>query len=126
MPTSKENIAATLSGVQEEIANLRARLGVLEERAATLEAWLAEEGPMQSPLPMSGGTNGSTPLASFLRQILSDGKPRSLQEISSLVVARGGLIREHAKPGRVVHFALLALSQHGDAERRRDRTWVGK
>ena len=109
--------------MHEEIAQLKARLEVLEDREATLKVWLAEEGPTQADLPIPA-MNGGTPLAGFLRHVLADGRPRTLQEIVSAVMVRGGLVRGNAKPGRVVHFALLGLSQHGDVERRKDRTWV--
>src|SRR5713226_2405473 len=109
MSSTKEHIAATLAGLHEEIAQLKARLEVLVDREATLRAWLAEEGPTQTDLPIPA-VNGGTPLAGFLRSVLADGKPRTLQEIVSAVVARGGLVRQNTKPGRVVHFALLGLS----------------
>ncbi|SRR5712691_3719451 len=125
MPSTKEYIEATLAGLQDEIEHLKGRLQTLEEREATLRAWVAEEAPTQTNLPIHSA-NGGTNLASFLQLLLSDGKPRALREIVNIVVARGGLVRQHTKPGRAIHFALLGLQNRGHVERGKDRAWVAK
>lgn len=115
-----------LASLKEEKAQLEARLETLEEREDTLKAWLAEEQPAQRELEIPAGANGSTPLSGFIRAVLADGKPHQLDEIATLAKAKGGLIREGKMPGRVVHFALVGLSQHGYAKRNTDGAWVGK
>lgn len=123
--STKESIQAMLTKLREEKAQLESRLELLEEREGTLQEWLAEEQPTQPDLDMAGGANGGTPLSAFLRSALADGKPHTLSDLSALAKARGGLIGEGKMPGRVLHFALLGLSQHGHVERRKDG-WVGK
>jgi glutathione S-transferase len=104
---------------------LASRLELLEEREKTLQEWLAEEQPSQPDLAMAGGVNGGTPLGTFLRGILADGKPHVLKELATMAKDRG-LLKDGAMPGRAVHFALVGLSQHDHAERRKDGTWVKK
>lgn len=108
--------------VRDEIASLRKRLSTLEERDKTLGAWEAEEQPKQLRINGSGASGGS-PLSVFLRDALSDGKPHHLSELKALVSTKEGLVRPGTEPGRVIHFALLGMQQHGRVNRRRDGTW---
>lgn len=55
------------------------------------------------------------------------GKVKPLfKELVTLVNGKGGLIREEASPGRVVHYALIGMQQHGYVKRNNDGTWVVK
>lgn len=123
--TRKKNLEDMLDALRGEKEQIAFRLAVLDAREATLLEWLAEEAPPQPDLLAGNGTNGGTPLSTFLRGILADGRPHSLRELADMTKAKGGLIRGDAMPGRVVHFALLGLSQHGYAKRK-DGMWVGR
>ena len=117
------NVESMLKALREEKASLESRLEQLEEREETLLEWLKEDQPAQTALPMQGGANGSTPLSSLLKSILGDGKPHMLDELSSAAYNRG-LVEKGKTPGRVVHFALIGMQQHGYAERRADGAWI--
>lgn len=126
MSATKAHIQLMLASVKKEIdlvsLQARKRVETLEARARTLEEWLAEESP-QTELPISGGE--TVTLGTFLRTILSDGRPRPLAELTQMVVHRGGMLTEGAKsPGRNVHFALVGLQQHGYVKRNeQNKTW---
>lgn len=113
-----------LNSLREEKRQLERRLETVEEREETLKAWLAEEQPAQRELEIPEAVTGGTPLSVFLRGVLADSKPHSLQEITKRVVDRGGLIRENVTPGRAVHFALIGLQQRHYVRRNKDGTWV--
>ena len=116
-----------LATLREEKAQLERRLETLEEREETLLSWLKEEQPSQGQLPaMTSGANGGTPLSVFLRGALGDGRPHTLQDLVTQVKGKGGLIREEASPGRVVHYALIGMQQHGYVKRSNDGTWAAK
>jgi hypothetical protein len=121
----RDTITKMLDSVRAEKSTLEKRIAVLDQRLKTLEGWLAEEQPMQ--LRINGGSPAAgSPLSVFLRGVLADGRPHQLAELTGLVEAKGGLVRENAKPGRVIHFALLGMSQHGHVERRKDGAWIKK
>jgi DNA-binding transcriptional MerR regulator len=123
MAIAIESIKAMLEAVQQEQKTIEARLETLEERESTLRAWLAEEQSRQGSAPPDGTTEG-TALSNFLRSVLADGKAHDLNELSSMAKARGGLVKENASPGRVVHFALLGMQQHGYVTRTSNGKWT--
>jgi hypothetical protein len=126
MPNFGSNIAAMLDAVNSERDALEARLEVLREREKTLKAWQKEEAQQGHTADLLGAADsngGSTPLGSFLRGLMADGRPRTSAEIGELAAKRG-LIEGEAAPGRVVHYALMGLSQHGVVERDKEAgTW---
>lgn len=122
MPVAAASIQAMLFDVRHEREQLESRLAVLMERENTLRAWLTEEGPVQAELPVGGIADG-TPLSNFLRTALADGKAHSVADLGRMAEAKGGLIKSNSSPGRVIHFALVGLSQHGSVERTGDGLW---
>ena len=121
----KSDIKAMLDSVIAERAQVEQRLATLKQREDTLRAWLLEEQPSQPDLPIEGGATGSTPLSSFLRSILGDGKPHTVKELGTLASGKG-LIKGEKSRGRVVHFALIGLSQHDYVKRNEEGAWVAK
>lgn len=122
MSDIRSNIHAMLQSVAAELAQVEARHTTLVERKRTLEAWLSEEGTAEQ-IPTNGHDDGSTPLSAFLRRKLSDGRGYSVTDLGAAAF-KEGLIEGDKSPGRVVHFALLALEQHGIVRRKADKTWV--
>lgn len=126
--SNRESMQRMLASVDDELAQLDRRRDTLLQRKATLQEWLKEEPISAQPeLPaMATGANGGTPLSSFLRNALADGKPHHLSELVSLVKMKDGLIKAESSPGRVIHYALIGMQQHGYVKRREDGMWVKK
>lgn len=122
MSIAAQNIQAMIAAVKSEREALESRLAILRDRENTLRAWLTEESPTQAELPVVGDVVG-TPLSNFLRSVLSDGKSHTTQRLAQIAATKPGLIKENSSPGRVVHFALLGLSQHGLVERTAEGMW---
>lgn len=126
--SNRESMQRMLASVEDELTTLDQRRDKLLQRKATLLEWLKEE-PLgtQPDLPaINTGATGGTPLSSFLRNALADGKPHHLADLVSQVRTRDGLIKPEASPGRVIHYALIGMQQHGYVKRREDGMWVKK
>ena len=80
-----------LEVVRAEKRKIQQRLAKLEEREKTILGWMAEENPQQqSTIDEKRPRIVIKPrLENFLRDIISDGKPRSNAELAELAKAKG-------------------------------------
>jgi hypothetical protein len=126
--SNRQTIQKMLASVDDELAQLDKRRDTLLQRKATLHEWLKEEPIAQQPdLPaMTTGQAGGTPLSALLRSALADGRPHPLPDLVKVVKGKSGLVREGASPGRVIHYELIGMQQHGYVTRNEDGTWVAK
>lgn len=113
MAAISDNIRDMLNAVKAEKRHLSYRLSVLDQREATLIAWLREEAPAQSQLTMDDDSR--SPLSAFLRIQLGDGKPHSMEELS-LAAMQNGLVEDGKSPRRSVNFTLQSLANAGLAK----------
>ena len=127
-------------------ADLRERLDAVAKDRATLQSQLAElngiETGIRALLQREGtnftatSTNGNgssgkrsaatgTELSQFLSQTMSEtGKPLPLAALRDRAV-QAGIDFGAKKPGRVVHWALVGMQQHGSVEKQEDK-WIIK
>lgn len=135
MQTASDNsktYQTLLNEVRDELSVLLGRVDKLRLREQTILHWIAEEGPTQAELlsPPPGSQlpdpiwESGTELSAFIRHVLADRKPHTLDEIRDLAVAKKNLLPRNKSPGRVVHFALTGLAKHGYVERHEDRTYT--
>jgi hypothetical protein len=89
--------------------------GILDYETARVRAEHAADNPALFPELDSLGEKEGSELSQFLRDILSDGNPRSLEDLKQAAHVRHFKFGDK-NPGRVLHFALLGMSQNGLVE----------
>ena len=116
-----------LEAIRAEKRALQRRLTTLEERERVVVGWLAEESPQQE-LPIAGHGPPPPPrslirprLASFLRKVIDEGKPKTNQELAELAKARG--IVEEDVDLRKINSIMLGFFNAGEVRREGDN-WV--
>ena len=114
-----ENIGVQRSHFQERISQLIK----VEEMLTTLLEEEEARWKSQQQFPLSGleaearpKTNGHTALVRFIMEMLGDGKEWEKQALADQAKSRG-LIGPGKAPVRVVHWALVGMSQNGIVEK---------
>lgn len=124
----REDLRQRLMRIGIQRAELQQRLvwlgNVQEHIKAALEYEISEADTDQSTLFSDLGEPGSdrSPLAQFLREVLSDLRPHTLEELKTTATARA-LDFKGKNPGRVLHFALVGMAQSHLVESLGSGTW---
>ena len=107
-----------------EMQNRLIWLGEMESHIkAALEYEIAQAENDQSVLfAVDAGEIERSPVATFIREVLSDYRPRSLDDLKNQAAARR-LDFKGKNPGRVLHFALVGMAQSGLVERLAGGDW---
>lgn len=118
----REDLRQRLQAIALQRGELQARLGWLDKAEAHVLGLLEYEKyqaqRQQEPLFTDAelpAEEERTETAQFLREVLADGRPRTLEELKKAASDRG-LNFEGKNPGRVLHFALLGMAQNGIVE----------
>lgn len=124
-----KDLEERIEEAKKERARLQRQISELDKKAETLTATLESERtlwPEQPALPGMVGSNGASQSSStfsrFIQQALSDGRPRSLDELKLLAQSQGIDFGGKA-PGRVLHYALVAMQQNKIVERTPSGEW---
>jgi hypothetical protein len=111
--------------MRAELQQRLAWLGQVQEHIkATLDYEIQDAEGIQSLLFMEGAdeVERGSPIATFLREVLSDFRPRSLDELKVMAGSRGIDFKDK-NPGRVLHFALVGLAQNKMVESLGNGVW---
>jgi len=111
-------------GIQRgELQARLAWLGQMQEHIkAAIEYEAAQSENDQSTLFSETTESDRSPLAQFIRESLSDLRPRTLDELKVAATSRG-LDFKGKNPGRVLHFALVGMAQSNLVESLGNGTW---
>lgn len=123
----REDLRQRLVKITAQRAELQTRMGWLDEMEAHIKAALEYERAQaefdQASLVFDEPSNGEhSAIAQFIRDILSDLKGRTLDELKSAAQHRGLPFGEK-NPGRVLHFTLVGMKQSGIVDRDTDGRW---
>jgi hypothetical protein len=124
----REDLRQRLTRIGLQRAELQQRLAwlgdVQEHIKAALEYETRESDTDQSMLFSEFGEPepDRSPLAQFLREVLSDLRPHTLEELKTAATARS-LDFKGKNPGRVLHFALVGMAQSHLVESLGSGTW---
>jgi hypothetical protein len=123
----REELKQRLSQIEYQRATLRSRMVWLDEMETHIKAALEYEkmhsDPGQAnlfseePLGVERSATGR-----FIREALSDLRPKTLDELKLAAEQRGMMFGEK-NPGRVLHFALVGMKQSGIVERSAEGRW---
>lgn len=125
-----KDLEERIDETKKEHARLLRQILALQQNEKMLTAMLESETarwPEQGILPGLAGSNGASQSASlfsrFLQMALSDGKPRRLDELK--IRAQGqGIDFGNKNPGRVLHYALVAMQQNKMVKRLESGEWI--
>lgn len=122
----RDDLRQRLVRIGLQRAELQARfewLGQVEGHIkAAIEYETSQAENDQSMLFSEPSVSDHSPLGQFVREALSDLKPRSLDELKNLAASRGLDFREK-NPGRVLHFTLVGMAQNNLVERLASGDW---
>jgi len=118
----REDLRQRLVSITLQRGQLQARLRWLDDAEAHVKGLLdyekmqaqMDQQPLFSEEELPTDTERSE-VALFLRDVLADGRPRSLDELKKHAATRNIEFGEK-NPGRVLHFALLGMAQSGIVE----------
>lgn len=118
----REDLRQRLQSIAIQRGQLQARLAWLDQAEANIKGLLefekmqvdADQQVLFEQEPPVGEEERSA-IARFLRDVLMDGRPRTLDELKQAAFTRG-LAFGDKNPGRVLHFALLGMAQSGIVE----------
>jgi hypothetical protein len=134
MLTEAEIVRDITEDLRQRLSKIRIERGVLQSRLQWLdkvEASLADAleyeraGVDAGQAFLSFGVQPEeerTPIAQFLREALSDLRPRSLDDLKRAAEERGVAFGDKT-PGRSLHFALVGMQQGGIVQRTEDGNW---
>ncbi len=115
---------------KKDRVRLLRQIDALDQNAEMLITMLESEmarWPEQGILPGLAGSNGasrsSSTFSRFLQQALSDGRPRRLDELKLLAQGQG-IDFGSKTPGRVLHYALVAMQQNRMVKRLKSGEWT--
>jgi hypothetical protein len=124
LPTLRER----LNAVDEELAAMTRRRGILLELRSALEALIAKEEQVRGEgeidetiVPALHPTGANRSLSDYIVRALATG-PKSLEQLKQ-VGAHWGALRESNSPGRALNFALVGLQKGKHVERLKDGSW---
>ena len=123
----RSDLQERLSAIAKDRADLEGKLAELDHIEVGIKALLEREGFLFMAPASNGNGKGShveadtgTSLSQFLLQMLREaGKPVPLESIRDEAI-KAGLEFGDKKPGRVIHWALVGMGQHGSVEKLED------
>ena len=126
----RETMEAALQTVMAERERLNKRLAVLQSIESAISSYLelssVDYASVQLPLTVVPVTKpptvGRTPISRLIISELGSGKPRTLKELCNAAI-NVGIEFGDKKPGRVLHWALIGMSQGGYVKKAKPKTW---
>ena len=125
-----KDLEERIDETKKEHARLLRQILALQQNEKMLTAMLESERarwPEQAALPGMVGSNGASRSPSafsrFLQHALSDGRPRSLDELKLLAQGQG-IDFGSKTPGRVLHYALVGMQQNRMVKRLESGEWT--
>jgi hypothetical protein len=123
----REDLRQRLTRIGIQRGELQARLTWLAAMQEHIEAAIEYEAAQSDNQTMlfsehAGELDRGSSLARFIRDVLSDLRPRSLEELKISATSKG-LNFNGKNPGRVLHFALVGMAQSNLVESLGNGVW---
>ncbi len=123
----REDLRHRLTKIAVQRGELRSRLAWLDEVEAHIKALVEYERAQVEFDQPALFTDDSleaeqSAIGKFVREALSDLRPRTLDELKATAQERGMAFGDK-NPGRVLHFALVGMKQNGIVDRDTEGRW---